>query len=194
MCSDGKFRYFPDAPVSSYSSLDAAEEEDISRILAGTTVRGIITNSAYMVLVDTAQESDIEGKVFTRDIIKTALSGEQANSLDRDSETGMNTMAVCVPVKHGDTVIGATYLMSSVSDIDLTIKYIQTSLMVFSVLISILVGLLSLGISYIVTAPMDEFINVKTSRCHGSKIPSNILITCSQTTASKIILSLIYVQ
>lgn len=154
--------------LSSYSSLDAAEEEDISRILAGTTVRGIITNSAYMVLVDTAQESDIEGKVFTRDIIKTALSGEQANSLDRDSETGMNTMAVCVPVKHGDTVIGATYLMSSVSDIDLTIKYIQTSLMVFSVLISILVGLLSLGISYIVTAPMDEFINAAKEISKGN--------------------------
>lgn len=154
--------------LSSYSSLDIAEEEDISRILAGTTVRGIITNSAYTVLVDTAQESDIEGKVFTRDIIKTALSGEQANSLDKDLETGMNTMAVCVPVKHGDTVIGATYLMSSVSDIDMTIKYIQTSLIVFSVLISILVGLLSLGISYIVTAPMDEFINAAKEISKGN--------------------------
>lgn len=157
------------ADTLSSMTLDGSDaEEDIARILAGTTVRGIIVNSAYTVLIDTAQESDLEGKIFTRDIIKTALSGVQANSLDTDTDTDSQTMSVCVPVKQGETITGATYLTSSVADIEHTLHYIRTSLLLFCIVISILVGLLSLGISYIVTAPLDEFIQTAKEISKGN--------------------------
>lgn len=146
---------------------DKTVEDDVLQILAGTSVRGIIVNSAYNVLLDTSPESDLEGKIFTRDIIKTSLSGEQASSVDR-AESDVNTMSVCVPIKQNERIVGAAYLMMSVDDIDATIGYIKFSLYIFSALISILVGMLSLGMSYIVTSPVDEFIAVAKEISKGN--------------------------
>lgn len=155
--------------LSSYPTLEGGNAEaDIARILAGTNVRGIITNSAYTVLIDTAQSSDLEGKIFTRDIIKTALGDVQANSLDKDSDTNSTMLSVCVPIKQGGTIVGATYLTSSVSDIEQTLHHIRISLWLFCIVISILVGLLSMGISYIVTAPLDEIMQTAREISKGN--------------------------
>lgn len=133
--------------------------DNIMQILAGTNIRCIISNSAYTVLYDTAQNTELIGKILTRDIIKTALGGEQA-SVITESDTGSKIMSVCVPIKQLDKIVGVSYLTMSVDDIDKTISYIQVSLFIFAILISVLIGMLSFGMSYIITSPLDEFIAV----------------------------------
>lgn len=139
------------------------EEIDYDRIvgqsLAGTNIRGIITNTAYLVLYDSNSESDLVGKIFMRSVIGSALSGEQA-SIIAENESNMNMMTVAVPIEHDGAITASVYLTVTADNIDETISSIQWSLIVFSILISILIGMLSLGMSYIITSPLVEFIDI----------------------------------
>lgn len=132
-------------------------EESISATLAGTSIRGIVTDSAYTVVFDTNKDANIIGKILMRDVLKTALGGEQAGTVYKNEGDVTNSIGVAVPIKRDDIIVGSVYLTRAIGDIDHTVGYIQASLFTFSVLISILVGILSFGMSYIVTSPIDEF-------------------------------------
>ncbi|HIU47836.1 MAG TPA: HAMP domain-containing protein [Candidatus Avimonoglobus intestinipullorum] len=142
-------------------------EGTVAQTLAGTGIRGVVVNTAYTVLFDTNKEADLLGKVFMRDIIQTALEGAQAHSLSKP-EDEEHLMSVAVPVKNGDQVAGAVYLIESVADIDRTVGHIKINLYLFSALISVLVGILSLGMSCVVTSPVDEVIAVAKEISKGN--------------------------
>ena len=142
-------------------------EGTVAQTLAGTGIRGVVVNTAYTVLFDTNKEADLLGKVFMRDIIQTALEGAQAHSLSKP-EDEEHLMSVAVPVKNGDQVAGAVYLIESVADIDRTVGHIKIILYLFSALISVLVGILSLGMSCVVTSPVDEVIAVAKEISKGN--------------------------
>ena len=142
-------------------------EGTVAQTLAGTGIRGVVVNTAYTVLFDTNKEADLLGKVFMRDIIQTALAGAQAHSLSKP-EDEEHLMSVAVPVKNGDQVAGAVYLIESVADIDRTVGHIKINLYLFSALISVLVGILSLGMSFVVTSPVDEVIAVAKEISKGN--------------------------
>lgn len=131
----------------------------VERSLAGTNIRGVVTNASYTVLYDTNGESELIGKVFMRDVLKRALDGEQAD-ITTTTDQNMRLISVAVPVEVGGEIMGGVYLAESINTIDETIYSTRTSLIVFSVLIIVLVGMLSLGMSYIITSPMEEFKNV----------------------------------
>ena len=142
-------------------------EGTVAQTLAGTGIRGVVVNTAYTVLFDTNKEADLLGKVFMRDIIQTALEGAQAHSLSKP-EDEEHLMSVAAPVKNGDQVAGAVYLIESVADIDRTVGHIKINLYLFSALISVLVGILSLGMSFVVTSPVDEVIAVAKEISKGN--------------------------
>lgn len=128
----------------------------VENCLAGTNIRGVVVNTSYTVLYDTNKESEMRGKIFMRDILKRALDGEQAQ-ITSDTETGSKMISVAVPVGNGEEIIGGVYLAESVDSIASTVKSIRTSLIFFSALIVILIGMLSLGMSYVITSPLEEF-------------------------------------
>lgn len=134
--------------------------------LAGTNIRGVVTNTAYTVLYDTNEESQLSGKVFMRDALKRALDGEQAEVIN-DGENG-RLISVAVPIDRGGEIIGGVYLAETVNTISATIKSARTSLIVFSALIIILIGMLSLGMSYVITSPMQEFREVAREISKGN--------------------------
>ena len=139
--------------------------EDVKKILSGTNIRGIAVNNACYVIFDT--NSDLLGKVFIRDIVNTASGGAQAFKIYED-EQGHNMLSVAVPVKNENTTLGAVYLIGTIDNIDKTISYVTVNLLMVSVLISVLVGMLSLGMSFIVTSPIDEFIAVAKEISKGN--------------------------
>lgn len=155
--------------LPSYMDADKMGEIEgtVVQTLAGTGIRGVVVNTAYTVLFDTNKEADLQGKVFMRDILKTALEGNQAHALSKP-EAEEHLMSVAVPVKAGDAVSGAVYLVESVAEIDETVGSIKVSLYLFSALISVLVGMLSLGMSFIVTSPVDEVISVAKEISKGN--------------------------
>lgn len=131
-------------------------EDIVERSLAGTNIRGVVTNASYTVIYDNNSEADMVGKVFMRDVLKRAIDGEQADSMF-DSDSGKTT-TVSVPIENNGIIVGGVYLAENVSSISDTIDTIKTSLIIFSVLIIFIIGMLSIGISYIITQPMSEFI------------------------------------
>lgn len=133
--------------------------------LAGTNIRGVVTNTSYTVLYDTNEESHLGGRVFMRDSIKRALDGEQAVNIT--FENGMRLINVAVPIETGGNIIGGVYLAESINTIDDTIRSTRTSLIVFSALIIILIGMLSLAMSYIITSPLEEFRSVARAISKG---------------------------
>ena len=139
----------------------------VERSLAGTNIRGVVTNTSYTVLYDTNKESELSGKVFMRDVLKRALDGEQAEII-ADGENDMRLISVAVPIATSGNIIGGVYLAESVNTIDDTIRSTSTSLIVFSTLIIILIGMLSLGMSYIITSPMEEFTAVAREISKGN--------------------------
>ncbi len=165
-----KANIIADTIAPDFGVQNAGIEDRIVRTLAGTSIRGVVVDPAYKVMFDSNKESELMGKIFMRDILKISLNGEQANSVHKEKSNAdsVNMMSVSVPIKQKDTVAGAVYLTSSLDGIDTTIGYIKTSLFVFSALISILVGMLSLGMSYIVTSPIDEFISVAKEISKGN--------------------------
>lgn len=124
--------------------------------LAGTRIRGIVVDSSYRVLYDTSRGSEMSGKVFIRDVLKKSLDGEQTVMIN-DSEAENKTLSVAVPVTIDGQTAGGVYLASSVDGIDNTINSARTSLIVFSIMIAVIIGMVSFGISTIITAPMVEF-------------------------------------
>lgn len=142
---------------SSDTSATAADKFSgvMENSLAGTNIRGVVTNTSYTVLYDTNEESQLSGRVFMRDSIKRAIDGEQAVNITFEND--MRLINVAVPIETGGNIIGGVYLAKSVNNIDDTIYSTRTSLIVFSVLIVLLIGMLSLAMSYIITSPLEEF-------------------------------------
>ena len=153
---------------SDTSATSAQKFSDVvERSLAGTNIRGVVTNKSYSVLYDTNEESQLIGKVFMRDVLKRALDGEQADIITT-GENNMRLISVAVPVTFSGEIIGSVYLAESINTIDDTVRTTRNSLIVFSTLIVILIGMLSLGMSCIITSPIEEFIAVAKEISKGN--------------------------
>lgn len=146
---------------------DSSAQDSVVQVLSGTSIRNIIVDPNYQVIMDTNQEASLAGKIFIRDILTDAFAGEPAHSA---SLIAPNThiLSVTVPMKRAGKILGAVYLTESIADLDNTVKSIQVSLYLFSALISILVGMLSFGMSYIITSPVDEVTQVARDISKGN--------------------------
>lgn len=167
--SDRTTRLFAKANIISMTAANVWDSEDenvmyqrfvdiMERSLAGTSIRGVVTNTSYTVLYDSNNEADMVGRVFMRDVLKRAVDGEQAESMF-ESDSG-KTVTVSVPVERNGVIVGGVYLAENVSSISDTIDTIKTSLIIFSALIILIVAMMSIGISYIIMQPMADFIEV----------------------------------
>lgn len=128
----------------------------VDNCLSGTNIRGIVVDDSYRVLYDTSRGSRLSGKIFIRDVLQKALEGEQTVMIN-DSEAENKMMSAAVPVEINGEILGGIYLAVSVDGVDMAISSAKVSLVFFSVLIIVLIGILSLGLSSIITAPMAEF-------------------------------------
>lgn len=130
--------------------------DTIENSLAGTSIRGVITNTTYNIMYDTNKEAGLLGKVFMRDVLKSALEGEQTK-LTETNETGGKMISVAVPVERDNQVIGCVYLVQNFTTIENTVSATKTSMILFSLLTIFIIGMLSVGISYIITSPILQF-------------------------------------
>lgn len=134
--------------------------DDISwSALQGTGIRGMAITPSYTVICDSNTEASLVGKQLLRDVVGTAMAGTQADGVYKVSD-GKNIMMVAVPVTSQNKFVGVVYLNESLDEIDSLIGYVRMNMFIVSAIISILVGLLSMGMSYAVTMPLDEFIKV----------------------------------
>ncbi len=140
----------------------------IKQILSGSNMRSIVVRPDFKVCLDTNADSDVLGKVIVREaVIKCMTNGEQAHAINK-SNSDMTTMSVAVPLISEGKTVGAVYLVQSLYDIDMTIGGIRNDLIVFGIIISILVAMISLALSLMTTAPIDNFISVSKEFSKGN--------------------------
>ena len=77
-------------------------------------------------------------------------------------------MSVAVPLISEGKILGAVYIVQSLYNTDMAIAGIRNNLIVFAVIISILVAMLSLVISIMATAPIGNFISVSKEFSKGN--------------------------
>lgn len=154
--------------IKSPDDITWEEKNGIMQILSGSNMRSIVVTPDYRVCLDTNANSDVLGKVIVREaVIKCMQNGEQAHALNK-SNSEMTTMSVAVPLISDGKTLGAVYLVESLYDIDMTIAGIRNDLIVFGIIISILVAMLSLALSLMTTAPIDNFISVSKEFSKGN--------------------------
>ncbi|MBS7299294.1 MAG: HAMP domain-containing protein [Eubacteriales bacterium] len=153
--------------IDVFDVFDDNADRQIEQIISGTVIRALAVNPSCTVLYDSNTEASLEGKVLMRDVINTAMQGEQAQTLSK-SDDGNTIMSVAVPVMRDEKIKGVVYLVETIDDIDKTISYVKMNMIVFSVLISILVGMLSMGMSIMVTSRLDEFIKAAKEISNGN--------------------------
>lgn len=140
----------------------------VNQILSGSNMRSIIVRPDFRVSFDSNEDSDMIGKVIIREAINECIKkGEQASAINVD-DNDATMMSVAVPLIAGGEIVGAVYLVQSLTDADMIIKNIRKNLVVFSIIISILVAMLSLGLSLMTTAPIDNFISVSKEISKGN--------------------------
>lgn len=141
---------------------------DINQILSGSNMRCIIVDNDYRVLLDSKSDSDLLGKIVIREAIaKCKKDGEQAYAQSKGNDD-ITMMSVAVPVNSSGENVGYIYLVESLSATDMTIATVRTNLIIFAIIISILVAILSLGLSFMTTAPIDNFISVSKEISKGN--------------------------
>lgn len=154
--------------VTSCTDIDENTRFNINQILSGTDIRSIITDSSCRVCFDTNDDSDLNGKIIIRESINKCMSNEEQAYAITQSRNDTNMMSVAVPLIGEKDIIGSVYLVESISDIDDTISDIRRNLVLFAVIISILVAMLSLSLSLMTTAPIDNFIAVSKEISKGN--------------------------
>lgn len=151
--------------ITDTEEVDDATRFNIAQTLAGSSIRGIAVRTDCRAFFDTGAESDIVGKIVIREAVSKCMAeGDQAYSYNNEA----GTMSVAVPITLNGKKAGAVYLLESVVDIDATIDSIRTSLVFFAVLISILIAMLSLALSLMTIAPINNFITVAKEFSKGN--------------------------
>lgn len=154
--------------VTSCTDIDENTRFNINQILSGTDIRSIITDSSCRVCFDTNYDSDLNGKIIIREAINKCMTNEEQAYAVTRSRNETNMMSVAVPLIGENGIIGSVYLVESISDIDDTISDIRRNLVLFAIIISILVAMLSLSLSLMTIAPIDNFIAVSKEISKGN--------------------------
>ena len=174
--SENTVKLYAKANIISQSASEMWESEDenvmymraeaiFDRLLAGTNIRGVLTDSSYNVRYDTNIAADMVGQVFMRDVLKRAIDGEQCDSVI-EADSG-NTLTVAVPIERDGEIVGGVYLAENMLSVTETVNAIKTSLVLFSVLLLFIIVLISIGTSYIITSPIAGFTEVARSISKG---------------------------
>ncbi len=154
--------------ITTTDDINEYTQYSVSQILSGSNMRSIIVDADCFVYFDSSEDSDLIGKIIMRESINKCMkNGEQASSI-RVNNNDTTMMSVAVPLLDGERLVGAVYLVESLTDADMTIRNMRKNLIVFAIIISILVAILSLGLSIMTTAPIDNFISVAKEISKGN--------------------------
>lgn len=161
LIDDSETDMFTKANIISELILNSGDNSHIPEIVAdnlsGTGMRAVIVDNAYGIIYDSNEDRPSDG-FFVREIVNMALRGEQ------HSDILNNTLSVCVPIS-GD---GAVYIEKDIYDVYRMVDHVRFSLLMFSIIICLFLIIFSIAISYMITAPLKEFIDAAKEISKGN--------------------------
>lgn len=150
---------------------DNTDREEYHRIissgLAGTGLRGILLDGSGKVLYDTNGSANAEGMIFTSSFLSEAFSGQQQGEVAKNAE-GKKVLSAAVPVEYAGNTIGVIYLTKELGGIQRLISSLGWGLATFFIAILIIIGVLSIGMGYMVKSPLSEFVTTAREISKGN--------------------------
>ena len=154
--------------ITDTSSITEETRESIGRTLYGSNIRCIVTGKDLRVLFDSNSDSDIVGKIVIREAINKCMSKGEETYVIGEGINEIKMLSVAVPLMTGTRNLGAVYLAESISGAEAAVGDIRRNLIVFAIIISVLVAMLSLVLSLMTTAPINDFIAVSKEISKGN--------------------------
>jgi len=106
------------------------------------------------VLFDTSEAANLVGKTMLVSQVANALDGKE--SVEKTTENDRDYMIASVPVNAGGVTVGAIYLQASADDMTQYHNHLRKNLFILSGLLCIVVGIASLALSHLFTAPISK--------------------------------------
>lgn len=149
---------------------DITEEtkDNITKTLYGSNMRCIVTGKDLRAVFDSSSDSDIVGKIVIREAINKCLAKGEETYTKAKGVNEINMLSVAVPLVTGTETTGAVYLAESIASADAAVGEIRRNLIIFAVITSILIAMLSLALAFMTTAPIDNFIAVSKEISKGN--------------------------
>ena len=122
-------------------------------------IRVIVADNEAVVLFDTSEASNLEGRTLLKSVVVNALKGEDALQREYEENAGWN-LSVAVPMIKEGVTIGVVYLSTSVEEIIDFLADIRTGLFSIAIIVSLLIGMLSFIMAEIITRPVESLITV----------------------------------
>ncbi len=143
-------------------------KDSINKTLTGSDVRCIVAQKDLRARFDSNSDSDIVGKVVVREAINECLSINAEASAITEGANNFKMLSVAVPHTRSGKTTGVVYLVESISKEDSSVGAIRRNLIIFALIIVVLVAILSVGLSVMITAPIDNFISVSKEISKGN--------------------------
>ena len=154
--------------VSDTQNITDEVKENIIKTLYGSNVRCIVTGDDLRAVFDSNNDSDMVGKIVIREAINKCLSKGEETYTRAKGVNEINMLSVAVPLVSGTKTVGAVYLAESIASADTEVDEIRRNLIIFAIITSILVAMLSLALAFMATAPIDNFISVSKEISKGN--------------------------
>ena len=154
--------------ITDTNNITDETRESIGKTLYGSNIRCIVTGKDLRALFDSNNDSDIVGKIVIREAINKCMSKGEETYVIGEGINEVKMLSVAVPLMSGTRVLGAVYLAESISSADTAVGDIRRNLIIFAIITSILVAMLSLVLSLMTTAPIDNFIAVSKEISKGN--------------------------
>ncbi len=119
-------------------------------------IRVIITDHRQRVQGDSLRVGGLVGTTLERAEIAAALAGEQGRSIQYSHQSRQWVMQVAVPIIFEDSIIGAVFIASSLSDIYAVLDNVRDFLLLATVLSLLFAGLLGVYFAHHITVPIES--------------------------------------
>ena len=154
--------------ITDTDSITEETYDSIDKTLSGSNIRCIVTGNDLRALFDSNNDSGIVGKIVIREAINKCMSKGEETYVIGEGVNEVKMLSVAVPLMTGTRTLGAVYLAESIAGAEASVGDIRRNLIIFAIITSILVAALSLVLSFMATAPIDNFISVSKEISKGN--------------------------
>lgn len=115
----------------------------------------VITNTGD-VLADSWENPATMENHLDRPEVSASLAGNQGTSIRYSTTETQNMLYVAIPIRHGNEIVGAVRISSTLAAIDAGFNQVKSTLLAAILLTSLLAILLSIWLARKYTAPLEE--------------------------------------
>lgn len=126
-----------------------------------------IYNKDAILIFSSLGEGGEQGKILLKESVLTALGNAPGNEIYKDEKTGYDVIDVSVPIKHGNSVIGAVNVSIATNKMWMFFTAIRDELVVLAILSCLLIGLIIFVVANLMTRRIVRFTDKITMMSDG---------------------------